>query len=190
MRDRTIYIWGALAMTLLFLILATLANASTVPPMPVIRPAPLQSPRAASVPKSTPMFKPASIPVTEPAPAMTVTVVTNINFLGCDPLEPGCEMFFSQHIKEDHPAGAELSIYMKDRVNASGGYRLATFGAASFPRVSEFRWYQEMYKFPPERYFFSMKVYPIVPASRTAVPIDRVNRELKYADAWSTPKAK
>lgn len=133
---------------------------------------------------------PASVPLTGPPPPMSVMVTTNINFLGCDLLEPGCVMFFSQHIKDELPAGAELTIYMKDQVKPPGGYQLAYFGAASYARTVEFRWYQEMFKFPAARFFYDMKVIPIVPASRTSVPIDRVNRELKYADAWSTPKPK
>lgn len=185
-------IWGILTVILFTVLMFAFACSGALPPMPIPRPAPLQSPRAASVPKSAPMLRTITVsaPLTEPASTMTVTITTNINFLGCDVLEPGCEMFFSQHIEEEQPAGAELTIFMKDTVNASGGYQLAFFGAATFPRTSKFRWYQEMHKFPPARFFYSMKVYPIVPASIGAAPVERVNRELKYADAWSTPKPK
>lgn len=173
----------ALVLVLLFLLVGSVFG--SVPPMPVIRPAPLQSPRAASVPKSTPMLR-ESVPLTEPAPVMWVEIQGRINILGCETNDPGCQLYFNQHVSAIHRAGYELTISFADTVNGDGP-QVAWFGAAPYDRVSEFNWFQPEPQ-PTQRYFKSIVTIPILPASRTAAPAIRVNPALRGVTASSRKK--
>lgn len=181
-------LWSILSAILFAALLLAFAASGSVPPMPVIRPAPLQSPRAASVPKSTPMFKPASVPLTEPAPVSWMEITPGLNLSGCDTNDPNCRLWFNQHYSTIHPAGYELTVRLADIVTAEGGGRLAFFGAGSFDRISEFNWPVQEPQ-PAQRYFKRILTLPILPASRTSTsaPVIWANTNLGVT-AWSRKK--
>lgn len=169
----------ALVLVLLFLLVGSVLG--SVPPMPVLRPAPLKSPRDASQPKSTPMVL--TVPLTTPAPVMWIEIQSGLNLTGCDTNDPNCRLWFNQHVSKAHPAGYELTIKFRDAVSGDGP-QLAWFGAAPYDRISEVNWIQQEPK-PTQRYFTSILTLPILPASATATPQIRVNPALRGVSAWS-----
>lgn len=170
-------LWSILTIILFAFLMLAIAASGALPPLPVPRPAVLESPRAASQLKSAPMLKVVTFaPASQPAPVSWMEITPGLNLSGCDTNDPNCRLWFMQHYSTDHPAGYDLTVTFRDTVNGDGP-RIAFFGAGTFDRISEFNWPQQEPQ-PQQRYFKRILTIPIVPTSRTSTPVMWFNTSL------------
>lgn len=177
---------------ILLLCLCLSASAAPLPPAlpPVIRPAPLLSPRAASVPKVTPMAR-ASASITYPASPISITLPLrwNVNFFHCDTNDPNCVLYDYDSGKVLQRAGHVLRIELADRVPDHPRALLVTFGAGPTDRESGFDWLHPSSQRPRMRFFYEVQTLaPATLSSLPATPKIVVNPMFQGVHVWSTPK--
>lgn len=156
--------------------------------LPAFAAPPALSPRHASQPKSTPMVRTVTAPLTEPAPTFWVTVTNRINFSGCNTNDPTCELWFGQYVGFVQDPGIEVSLYFADTVNATQWAWAARFGAGPVSRISEFTWFQPDSQRPPARFWLRRIVVPILPASAGQEPVNIKSPALVNATVTSRKK--
>jgi hypothetical protein len=156
---------------------------------------PLLSPRHASQPKSTPMLRsvtrsglsaPGTVPLTEPAPVMWMTVTNGINFLHCNTNDPQCQLYSMLSVSAVHPAGHELIIDFAESATSTQWAFAARFEAGTVDRISGFTWFRPEWQNPPRLFFKSRTFIPIVPTASGTVPAAFVSPAFgPFAEPWS-----
>lgn len=173
--------------TILLLLLCVPAYATPFPLLPTVkRPAPLESPKAASAPKTTPMRKLTTTSTSYPS-TMVCAFTRDINILHCDTNNADCFLYDQTHVAEVQRAGYVLTILMTDAVAEGALTEVGWYPAAPFERESGFDWFHPAYDRVPHRVFVarqSLAPTGLVPAS--AAP--RANPALKGLTLWTRPK--
>lgn len=118
-------------MKLLPIILLVCIPAYAAPPIP--RPAPLQSPKAASQPKSTPMAKAALTSSSEPS-TVFVSLTYGVNIDGCDTNDVNCLTWDQTHVWAQQKAGYNMTIEYTDKLGSGSWAWLSMTGAAPYDR--------------------------------------------------------
>lgn len=115
----------------LWLLFALCIPAAYAQPIP--RPAPLQSPKAASVPKSTPMAKAAITSSSEPS-TVFVSLTYGVNIDGCDTNDPNCLTWDQTHVWAQQKAGYNMTFEYTDKLGSGSWAWFAQTGAAPYDR--------------------------------------------------------
>lgn len=101
---------------------------------PVPRPAPLQSPKAASVPKSAPMAKTFKVASSSEPSTVFVSLTYGVNIDGCDTNDVNCLTWDQTHVWAQQKAGYNMTIEYTDKLGSGSWAWLSMTGAAPYDR--------------------------------------------------------
>lgn len=168
---------------LLLCILCIPAYAALPPVPPIPRPVPLQSPKAASVPKTTPMVKASAFTIASTGgPLMLKPVLTyDINMNGCDTNDPNCITFDLVNIPAEQRAGYDMSIQFTHAIGSGQWTEAVWSGAGPEDRVSNVNWFRQKWQRPTGEFWRSVSTLAAptgTTAARSLSPAVRVNNSL------------
>lgn len=170
--------------TIPILLLLCIPSHAALPPSPIARPAPLQSPRAASQPKYTPMLKAEAVvrsSSTEPS-TVFIDVLYNININHCDTNDPNCLVWDQTHVWAVQKAGYHMTIEYTDRLGSGEWAWISQTGAAPYDRVENVYRFLPKWQRPMAEAFRTVSV--LVPTgSLTAAGGRRLNPQAE-ANGW------